>query len=446
MHSLARLLWASGLALLVASCATRAVPPVVTSPRHPDFMFPAPPEGAVLAVVEGLDRGWQFLQGGDLRNAEREFALALRAVPASASAEAALGYVDLARGDAEDALPRFDRALSREPRYVPALVGRGQTLMALQREGEALASYEAAIAADPSLTDLQARVDVLRFRATQDLLARAKSATEAGRLDEARNAYGQAVAASPDSAFLYRELAGVERRAGEVSLALEHLRRAIDLEPGDARAHAALGELLEEQNDVVGALAAFEKARSLDPSAVPPATLARARDRVALLAMPAEYRAIAAAPRVSRADLAALIGTRLEALVARAAERQVVITDVRGHWAERWITEVVRASVMDTLPNYQFDPADTVRRGDLARTVARVLSLVAALRPSVARKWENARITVSDVAPTHLTYPAVSVAVASGVMSLDAGAFRLLDTVNGAEAVEVVGRLEALAR
>ena len=445
-NRLARLILASGLLLLVAACATRAMPPVVTTPRHPDFMFPVPPPGSGRALVEGLDRGWQFLQGGDLRNAEREFGLALRAVPMSASAEAALGYVSLARGEAAAALPRFDRALSREPAYVPALVGRGQTLMALQREGEALASYEAALAADPSLTDLQARVDVLRFRATQDLLGRAKTATDAGRLDEARTAYQQALAASPDSAFLYRELAGVERRAGEVTLAIEHLRRAIDLEPTEARTHVSLGELLEEQGDAVGALAAYERARGLDGSVVPPATLARARDRVAMLKMPAEYRAIAASSQVSRAELAALIAVRLATLVARAAPRQVVITDVRGHWAEAWITQVVRASVMDTLPNYQFDPGETVRRGDLARTVARVLTLIAAIHPTEARKWENARVAVSDVAPAHLSYPAVSAAVASGVMSLESGAFRLLDTVNGSEAVEIIGRLEALAR
>ena len=137
---------------------------------------------------------------------------------------------------------------------------------------------------------------------------------------------------------------------------------------------------------------------------------------------------------------------RLEALVARAAQRQVVITDVRGHWAQAWITAVVRSSIMDTLPNYQFQPAVVVRRGDLARTVARVLSLVEALKPAAAARWQNARVTVSDVAPTHLSYPAVSVAVASGVMPLEGGAFRLLDAVTGAEAIDVVSRLEALAR
>lgn len=440
------LLAALTVLLAIAGCATRTAPPVVTAPRHPEFMFPVLPDGATPALATGIERGWQFLQGGDLRNAEREFAAALKAVPKSATAETALAYVELAGGDADEAVPHFDRALAGMPQYVPALVGRGQALMNLKREGEALASFEAALKADPSLTELQARVDVLRFRATQDLLARAKTATDAGRLDDARGAYEQAISASPESPFLYRDLAAVERKAGQPAAAAEHLRKALSLDPADARALASLGEILEEQGDVVGALASYEKARGIDPGTVPAAVLERARDRAALLKLPAEYAAIPGASRATRADVAALIGVRLQALVARATERQVVITDVRGHWAQAWIEAVVRASIMDTLPNYQFDPGGTVRRGDLARTVSRVLSLIGAVRPGAATKWEKAQVAVSDVPPAHLSYPAVSAAVASGVMPLEGGAFGLLRPVTGAEAIDVISRLEALAR
>ena len=432
--------------VVLAGCAAKTVTPVVTAPRHPDYVFPAAAPGAAPAVVTGVERGWQFMQSGDLRNAERELTRALKTSPQSVNAETALGYLELARGDAADALAIFDRALSRGPTYPSALVGRGYALMDLKREGDALSSFEAALKADPTLVDLQGRVDVLRFRATQDLVARAKSASDAGRLDDARASYQQAIAASPDSAFLYRDLAAVERRAGQTPAAIEHLRKAAELDPSDARALASLGEVLDEQNDPIAALAALEKAVSLDPSAVPAATLARARDRAALLKLPEPYRAIPDAPQITRGDLAALLGVRLEALVARAAQRPVVITDARGHWAQAWITAVVQSSIMETLPNYQFQPGVVVRRGDLARTVARALSLIEALKPAAAARWQNARVTVSDVAPTHLSYPAVSVAVASGVMPLEGGAFRLLDPVKGSEAIDVVARLEALAR
>ncbi len=118
----------------------------------------------------------------------------------------------------------------------------GRRLLELDRAGDALASFEAALAKDASLTDLRSRVDVLRFRATQDMLARAKAAAEARRWEEAKAAYQQAIAASPESAFLYRDLANVERQAGQLADALEHYRRAVQLDPTDAKSLAAIGD------------------------------------------------------------------------------------------------------------------------------------------------------------------------------------------------------------
>ena len=68
-----------------------------------------------------------------------------------------------------------------------------------------------------------------------------------------------------------------------------------------------------------------------------------------------------------------------------------------GNWAQSWIQPVVRAGVMDTLPNYNFEPSRQVRRGDLALTVSRVLSLIEALKPEVGKKWQGARVTANDV-------------------------------------------------
>ena len=76
------------------------------------------------AAAEHHDRGWAFLQAGDLKSAEREFAAALKAAPAFYPAEAALGYVELARKDPKAALPHFDRALERQ---AERCVGAGRT-------------------------------------------------------------------------------------------------------------------------------------------------------------------------------------------------------------------------------------------------------------------------------------------------------------------------------
>jgi len=190
--------------LAIAACAPKAPPAVAGAPKHPDFMFPVAPDGTLAAQAARLERGWQYLQLDDTRSAEREFSAAIKQQAAFYPAEAAMGYVSMARGNEADALTRFDRALAVDAAYVPALVGRGQALLELDRIGDALASFEAALAKDASLADLKSRVDVLRFRATQDMLGRAKAASDGRRWDEAKAAYQQAIAASPDSAFLIR--------------------------------------------------------------------------------------------------------------------------------------------------------------------------------------------------------------------------------------------------
>ena len=186
--------------LLVCACAPKIVPaPVVTAPRFPEFIRPAVPEAfATSRATENEARGWAFLQTGDLRSAEREFAAALKAAPAFYPAEASLGYVELARKDGKAALAHFDRAVDLDPQRgeLSTFIGRGQALLALGRDTDAIGAFEAALAADPSLGDLRRRVEVLKFRSVEQGLSRGREAARAGRLEEAIQAYTVAIASS----------------------------------------------------------------------------------------------------------------------------------------------------------------------------------------------------------------------------------------------------------
>ena len=68
-----------GVLILSAACATKVVqPPMVASPRYPQFIAPdVPAELSSTLAAWSHDRGWRFLQAGDLRNADQEFGLAL---------------------------------------------------------------------------------------------------------------------------------------------------------------------------------------------------------------------------------------------------------------------------------------------------------------------------------------------------------------------------------
>src|SRR5262249_8038364 len=148
------------------ACAPQMVPaPFVTTPKYPEFVVPALPPGADGAAVLSEDRGWRFLQTGDLKNAVKEFETALHIAPAFHPAETSLGYVELANKDPKAALAHFERSLTMQAGEVSALVGQGQALVALNREADAVAAFEEALAADPSLADIRRQTDVLKFRA-----------------------------------------------------------------------------------------------------------------------------------------------------------------------------------------------------------------------------------------------------------------------------------------
>jgi len=436
-----------GVLLLAAACTPSLVPvPIVTTPKFPDYTQPPVPQQ--LAASQALprhERAWRFFQAGDARNTDAEIAAALKLDPGFFPAETLAGYLDMTRNDPKAALVRFDKAVELSGTYTPALIARGEALVAMEREGDAIAAFGAALAVDPNRTDLQRRIEVLRFRALERNLAASREAAKAGRADDARRAYQSAIESSPESAFLYRELGAVERQSGAADPALSHFRKAVELDPSDAGSIAQVGELLEARGDDAGALEAYNKSLAVEPNDRVETRRDALIAKAELAKLPEEYRAIESATEVTRGDLAALIGVRLNELVLTMRSREpVVVTDVRGNWAENWITAVARAGVIEPYANHTFQPRATVRRADLAQAASRLLARLGT--PEQLRAWQNARAKFTDISQGHLAYPAASMAVAAGVMSTAPdGSFLPSRLVTGDEAVQTIQRLQAMA-
>jgi tetratricopeptide (TPR) repeat protein len=448
MSSSRRAFVASVIALsaLTAACASRRVPPPpVTIAAHPEFLYPTVPAAMQKTFgAEHVDLGWRYLQIDDLRGADREFAAALKSSAKMYPAHAGLGYVALARRDFDRAVAAFDTALQTDRSYVPALVGRGQALLALGRESDALAAFDAALAADASLTDVRQRAELLRLRGLQEVIQTARSAAKSGRIPDARAAYQRAIAASPDSAFLYRELGVLERRAGNSDQALSRLRKATELDPLDETALVQLAELLDAGQDFVGAEAAYRQAVALNPSPELESRLAAATKNAREAKLPAQFKAALSSAQLTRGELAALIAVRLEPLVQAAPRRQAVVTDTRGHWAAAWIAEVVGAGILEPFENHTFQPDVIIRRGDLATAVSRMLAVIASTDPALRARLAE-RPAIADMNQRHNQYPAAAAAVSSGVMPLDGGRFQVGRVVSGSEAVDVLDKVRALS-
>jgi tetratricopeptide (TPR) repeat protein len=439
------------VALVAAACAPAArapLPDLSATAAFPDFVQPDVPAifGRYPAAIASVNRGWRLLQAGDVNNAEHDFRAAMRNSADFYPGEAALGYLALARKDPKQARSHFEKALASDPRYVSALVGGGQAFLALGREKDALFAFQSAVAVDPSLSDVKRRVEVLQFRGLEQDLAAARQAARARKFDEAARAYANAIASSPESAFLYRELAGVEAKRGETDAALGDLRKALAIEPADAGSIVQVGDLLAARGDFDGAERSYAEALSLEASGAVEAKLDALRARAELARLPADYRAIDVAPQITRADLAALIGVRLPEIVQAGRRRDgVVITDMGTHWAATWMMAVARAGIMEPFDNHTFQPNAVVQRADFAVVMSRLLTRLVPQNPVRGRSWTAARVKFADLPATHLAYPAASMAVTAGVMSTAGDMFQPARIVTGAEAIQAVSRIAALA-
>jgi tetratricopeptide (TPR) repeat protein len=239
----------------------------------------------------------------------------------------------------------------------------------------------------------------------------------------------------------------VQRRLGNSDAALQQAEKAAELDPTDARTHILIGDIQESRNDLKRAVAAYESAIALESNPTLEKKIDALREQIVLANMPAEFQEIEASAGLSREQLAALVGVRLDDLLKRVQRRlPVVITDTRGSWATPWILAVTRAGVMEVYPNHTFQPSAVVRRGELADAASRILSLIAVEKPALAAAWKNGKRQFADVPPAHLSYPAALVTVEAGVMQpAPDGSFELSRPVTGAEAVAAVKKLEELA-
>ena len=448
---LARWHRALALSLLVvtfaAACGRTVAPPIVTTPRYPDYIVPTLPEAdpKLADIVKSHDAAWNWFQAGDLSRAETEFQAVLKRSPQFYPSETALGYVALARGAEAPALEHFDRVLHANGNYVSAMVGRGEALLAASREPEALLAFESALKVDPQLQAIARRVEVLRARGLQDSVASARKAAQANRLDEAARLYEQAIAASPDSAFLVRDLADVEAKQGKTDEALARYRRVIEMDPSDAISRTRIGEMLDARGDVEGAMKMYTEANNLEPSPELRRRMAALDARLAYLKLPAEYRAIPEQLSITRGDLASLIGIRLQPLLQGTPTQPVVITDTRTHWASDWIMATASAGVMEPYENHTFQPGTALMRSDLAQAAARMLKIIANGRPQLLKDWQSRQQKMADVGVSNLHYADASLSVAAGILPLaDGGAFQLSRPVSGAEAIDAVSRIERL--
>jgi tetratricopeptide (TPR) repeat protein len=456
----------------VSSCAPARVPPVLRctraalvivtlatavacTPKAPPNVLPSaawrvpdvPAALASSAARARYDEAWARVERGDVSGGERALEDIVRRSAAFYPAAAALGEIRLHRRQFAAAGVMFDRALAANPKYVAALSGAAEARLGAGDDAGALKALTSLAAADPSRSDIAARLAVVKLRVANAELLLAERERADGKLNDAAIHIQRALELTPENGAVLRASALLELAMGHEDVAEQRARQAMLIDPQDPVGYTVLGDALEAEGRLRDAVAAYDRAIALDPK---PAWRERRNAINAseqLTSLPPQYRAITQAAAVTRADVAAMLGVRLGGALSLAPDRSsTVVTDVRGHWASRWILPIVRAGWIEPLPNHTFQPAAVIRRADLAAIVAAALTDVASQRPRDLARWRAARPVFADVTRDHAAYNVAAAAVASGVMTAEGDRFAPARVVSGAELAATITRLEQIQK
>ncbi len=420
------------IALLANACGPAPRGPV---PLDEDYVRPLPEPGeASREEIRQLEDAWRKVLAGRSTDAETIYRRLLGRHPGLIPAEAGLAYAELRGGRLLRASEDFAAVLNRRPEDFPSLVGAAS---AAARRGDvdaALDLYRRANSVRGEDATARRRLAEVKLQVTEKHVAAGRSARALGDQGTAAEEFRRALDAAPELAGLRIELADALVAQDDLAGATE----VLGADPaGDRQVLLRLGEVLGLRRDYAGALDAYRRVLSgnpQDPDAKRRAL--EAREALELSSMPEEFQRIPAEPRITRADLAALLSTRVTALARLAPREPEVAVDISGSWARTHILKALSFDLLPLYPNHTFQPGATVRRGDLARAVGRVLELL---------HWPVAAPPdISDMTRNNVYYDGVARAVSAGIMDLTpSGAFEAWRPVSGRDALDVI---EGLAR
>ncbi|TBW54335.1 tetratricopeptide repeat protein [Marinobacter halodurans] len=189
------------------------------------------------SAAEGITRGDAAAARGDLDQAIFEYLRALELEPDNAESFYKIGVLNLRKQELTKALTAFQMAAKNDPNHAGALEGMGLVLMQMRQPERARILLERAIELDPKRGQSHNALGIL--------------ADLRGDFDEAVKHYDAALMLSPLSARLQNNLGYSHYLAGHWDQAEQSYLSALNADPGHKRAWLNLGQLYtrEERYD-----------------------------------------------------------------------------------------------------------------------------------------------------------------------------------------------------
>jgi tetratricopeptide (TPR) repeat protein len=186
------------------------------------------------------------------RNEEAFWSYAVERNPDAWLAHNNLGNIFLDRGEAQAAVPHYERALQLNPDYAEAEYNFGLACAQLGRLPEAIAHYTASLRLEPANVDARNNLGNALLRLD--------------RPAEAIVQYGEAVQLDSADVLAHCNWGVALMRLGRVDEAIAHYQEALRIRPDYVQAHLDLGSAWAETGRLPEAIGQFATAVRLDPN------------------------------------------------------------------------------------------------------------------------------------------------------------------------------------
>jgi tetratricopeptide (TPR) repeat protein len=247
-----------------------------------------------------------LFERGQVDEAMAHFKRAVEIAPGYAKAQYNLAGALNEKGQVDEAIAHFQRALEIQPNYSMAHYQLGEILRQRGQLDEAITHFQRAVEIHPEYADAQNALGVTLLRK--------------GQVDEAITHLQEALELRPDRAEDHNNLAGVLWQRGRVAEAITHYQKALALRPDYALAHHNLGKLLQQEGQVREAIAHYQSALEIQPD------FAAARGSLAWV--------LATSPEASVRDGVRAVELAQEALRLSAGDNPTLIATLAAAYAE----------------------------------------------------------------------------------------------------------------
>jgi len=163
-----------------------------------------------------------------------------------------LGLALVQKGQMDEGIAQYQKALGINPAFSEALNNLGLALVQKGQADEAISQYQKALGINPNYADAHYNLGIVLI--------------QKGQVDEAIAQFQKALEINPNYAKAHNNLGAAFFKKGQLDEALAQWQKTLEIDPNNSEAHNNLGAALLQKGQVDAAMAQFQEVVRLRPN------------------------------------------------------------------------------------------------------------------------------------------------------------------------------------